>query len=676
MTQTDGNKKESSLPSFESKPSLSATDNYERRNSGIFSIKFKSFLVLLFSIVPISFTIWFSYTKIRDIHIELHHESLQEVARHMMVMLTESLDDVHVVAEVIAKSPVVQEHIGPDHLKDCDRGIQNEETQRVHKNLRDFFGLFNDHYNFAETMFLRKGKITVSTNRENEGKDVHNAEYYIKGMAGDYRTNIYRSETTGSPTLIVAFPARLNGEVLGVIAVRIKPSQISEILRDITPKWKASSFLLNPDGLVLAGSAVSDEDVLRYKIDSEGFRKLKSRAGDTSRYISENGKEVIGGYSESPVYNWGILIEIDAEQAEAEVASIRSSAIIIGVIFVLLLALIIGSVIYSFNRSLSALLSSALKVGNGDLTAKAPVLSRDELGELSRVFNHMVDNLRSQISRAQEASIKITSSTNEILAATEQQVRSTSEEASQINQVQASINELSNNTRQVTESTEIMKNSSNSVLEASRMGSESARESHDGMRKINDTVQSMADKVLKLGERSQEIEDVLSVILNVADQTNLLSLNASIEAVKAGEAGIGFSVVAEEIRRLADQTASAAKSIAPLIKEIQGSINSVVMGIEEAVRSVNSGLVSADRGAEQFSQILKLADETAKQAQSIVAATRQQQIATNEASQSMSAISQAAKQTASGTRQASATAYELNALAAQLREGVVRFRMR
>ncbi len=382
------------------------------------------------------------------------------------------------------------------------------------------------------------------------------------------------------------------------------------------------------------------------------------------------------------------LVEIEAtaakdlaqsmEEAKQQVSS--STAWLIG-------CFVIGSLLCLATAGLTARLLSvpAKRISSrmneiagaaADLTAELDVSGTDEIAELASSFNAMRRTLTDIITEISRASLKISATSNEILSSATEHEATASEQSAQMTQIDATLKQTS------ASSTEL----SRTTREVVRFNKEVSRDAQEGAVLIQETdsrIQAMAEsnrsvsaKLAMLGTKIQGIGKILTTILNVADQTNLLSFNAAIEAAKAGEHGKGFSVVAQEIRRLADRTAESSQEIATMVEEVQAASSSATMVMDKSGQDVAMAISSVNALAERFSAIgekvgmgLEQVQEISNGVDEIAEGNRQISISTDE-------MSKAVQLTVAAAGQLKQSAYDLAAMGQQLRSRISRFKLK
>jgi len=223
--------------------------------------------------------------------------------------------------------------------------------------------------------------------------------------------------------------------------------------------------------------------------------------------------------------------------------------------------------------------------------------------------------------------------------------------------------ELAATYRQIAENANQVVKMAETSLGNAESGQQAVMNTLDSMESIKTRSQSSAAKILQLGERSQQIGQVLSIINSIADQTKILALNAAIEAARAGEAGKGFSVVAVEIRKLAESVVDSTGEIETIMTEIQGAANDLVIATEQELKQVDTGVDLAHTTGDSFDQILETVEQTTIAAKEISAATQQQRTATEQVVKAMHEVASVAQQTATASRQVAGAAEQLSGIA-------------
>jgi methyl-accepting chemotaxis protein len=319
------------------------------------------------------------------------------------------------------------------------------------------------------------------------------------------------------------------------------------------------------------------------------------------------------------------------------------------------------------RRTSERVLAETLSEATGSLGIASRQVSGidDARDELVRV----VGNASTLLGQVKQVNARLRGMAADILAASEQQVAGAAEQAAAVTQTSATVEELAQTSKQIAENSEAVVRVAERTLASAEEGMTAVAETSTGIDEIRETTMQSADRILALGERSQEIGRVLTIIDEIAEQTKILALNAAIEAARAGEAGKGFAVVAGEIRKLADSVTESTSEIGRVVREIQSSTSALVMATERSAKKVEEGKAMAHRTADALDRIVQHVEETTDAARQISIATQQQRTASDQVVVSMREVAQVSQQQAAAARQVSSTVGELNSLADSLITG-------
>lgn len=331
----------------------------------------------------------------------------------------------------------------------------------------------------------------------------------------------------------------------------------------------------------------------------------------------------------------------------------------------------------SITKPMSSLLNMLQEIseGDGDLTRRLDQERRDEFGDICRRFNLFVDKIGAIITRVAESTVQIASSSASLQSSAIQMATGTEEMAAQATTIATASEEMTATSMEIARSCIGAADSSRQAIELARAGTVVVGETIRGMDQVADRVREAADTVARLGSRSEQIGAIIGTIEDIADQTNLLALNAAIEAARAGEQGRGFAVVADEVRALADRTTKATREISEMIKVIQSETKQAVVSMEQGVGDVASGTDKAAKSGESLEQILQQIEEVTGQVNQIATAAEQQTSTTSEISANIQQITEVAQATALGTHETASSAAELDGLAARLKALVHTFKI-
>ena len=314
------------------------------------------------------------------------------------------------------------------------------------------------------------------------------------------------------------------------------------------------------------------------------------------------------------------------------------------------------------------------KIAKNDLTAIIePKSERDVLGNS---FKAMIQNLTGMVRQLTSNSTELVSAANEISSASEQMSKGASDQAVQVNQVSTAIEEMTATILQTSKNSGEATDTSKSASDTAAKGGQIVSDTIQGMQKIASVVKESADSIAKLAKSADQIGEIIGVIDDIADQTNLLALNAAIEAARAGEQGRGFAVVADEVRKLAERTGKATGEITEMIKGIQNETEEAVGSMESGIQEVEKGRELADQAGNSLNEVVNMSQRVMDMIQQIATAAEEQSSAAEEISKNVEHISSVTKETATGAEQSASAAEELNRQAEGMKEMVSKFQIR
>ncbi|HDO34000.1 MAG TPA: methyl-accepting chemotaxis protein, partial [Chromatiales bacterium] len=299
----------------------------------------------------------------------------------------------------------------------------------------------------------------------------------------------------------------------------------------------------------------------------------------------------------------------------------------------------------------------------------------DMTGAIADSINYAVDAMRGLVSTINETTVQVSSAAQETQATAMHLAEASDRQAQQITGASSAVNEMTASIEHVSRNASESAGVAQQSVLLAHNGAEAVRRTIQGMDTIREQIQETSKRIKRLGESSQEIGDIVELINDIADQTNILALNAAIQAAMAGEAGRGFAVVADEVQRLAERSGSATKQIEALVKTIQTDTNEAVISMEESTSGVVSGARLAESAGEALAEIESVSDQLADLIQNISDAARQQAQASVDISDTMNSILDITTQTATGTNETATSIGNLADLANELRKSVAGFKL-
>lgn len=545
------------------------------------------------------------------------------------------------------------------------------------------FAYKNDVKYFGPYAYKDKGKVVYTEEYEEPSYNYHNQAWYKQAVNTTQTTvwsePFYDDATKVTMTTLAVPFYDQSKKFIGAGAIDIDLTFLQNIISNIKVGEKGRAFLLGKNGNYMADRDAEKNmkiNIIEEKnisLATAGKEILKNKHGRTT-YAEENSRYLLY-YEEMPVTGWIIVLSMPEDELYAPLKALLWRQLIVAMIAMVLV--IIGIFFYTrfITNNINEVKRLSVLMADGDLRAQMTINSRDEFGMMGHNFNTMINNLRKLLHKITDNSQQVAASAQQLTASAQETAKATENITITIQDISASVADqvvyTSKTNSSVNEiSTKIIhiNNEMQMVTDITNAATSKAGEGHkvvghviQQMNLIENKISTATEVVNVLGNKSREIDNIISLITNIAGQTNLLALNAAIEAARAGEQGRGFAVVADEVRKLAEQSEAAAKQISSIIREIQKETNTTVKVMGESTSSVQEGIVMVHKAEKTFAEIAQAIQTIAAQAQRIsndITGISNDSVVIV---QSVTSIAHSIEETSGSTQSVAATTEEQNA---------------
>ncbi len=480
---------------------------------------------------------------------------------------------------------------------------------------------------------------------------------------------------------------REDKQLQGVLVLRFEANHLNAILAEIIHHIgeKGDVVVAGADNLLRCVSTSNKSGILQVKEESEATKKALQGLTGVGELMGPNGTPALNSWAPVGIrdiknlgadFDWGIVARVDSSEAFGAVRTLGLQIIIIAALIAAVVAVFAFLLARTIAKPISLLSNKAVQISEGDLSIEIPQFKRgDEIAILASAFQSMTGNLRNQIREVLTGVNVLSASASEISTTVAQVGANASKVSSAITETTTTVEQVKQSAKISSIKAQEVAQSAQETVETSEGGKKASEETILRIQLIQDQMESIGETVVKLSEHSMTIENIIGVVQDLADQSNLLAVNASIEAARAGERGKGFSVVAQEIKSLAEQSRDATDQIRSILADTRKWVSAVVMATEQGAKAVQAG-VAQSKTAEQSIETLAATVIRSSQAAAVIgASTEQQFVGVDQVSQAMTNVDQAMRHNVEGMKQLEQAASRLQELGNQLQGVIARYKV-
>ncbi len=657
------------------------------------------FLFLAVVVIPVAALSWLSSQYGRDSLRVASYASLEAISEIKKDQILNYLERLKLNSTLLASSRDVQQTysvLAEYHRSGAVRAdgsfiVDSENYQDIHDRVGSFFEEYKTAYGFREVYIICRehGHVMYSVNQGPDlGSNLEIGPYKDSGLAflwkqvsksGEFEMVDFSNYVPiGGPAAFLGAPILgEEGDVKAILAIMLDGSRLDRIVGSHAGMGESGeSYLVGSDYLMRSNSRFNQQALLRQQVDSVAVQKNLHDQVEVETIINYRGVEVLSTHSYLGLhekfgfnFEWGIISEIGTAEAFAPMAVLVSNIQGLGALLLVVALFSVYLAARSIVLPLKLLMDKVRLMADGDLTVTVPYTDRhDEVGDLVNAFNRMSGMLHEQTSEVIKGAATVAATIVELSTTTSELAASSTQSSSSVTEIAATVEEIRQTSHLSHEKAEQVAGLAEEVMMRAESGRNETVKAVAGMDQIKEDVAVIAEGIIHLSEHNQNIGEIIETVNSFADQSNMLSVNASIEAAKAGEHGKGFAVVAQEVKALADQSKAATAQVRRLLGDIQRATSSVVMATERGGKAVDKGVDQSEKAGIEIDTMADMSREVADASAQIVASSQQQFVGMDQVAQAMESIKSASQQNVEGARQLESAIVDLDKLGAKLQQ--------
>ncbi|MDD5275760.1 MAG: methyl-accepting chemotaxis protein [Methylovulum sp.] len=584
-------------------------------------------LFLLTSVIPIAFIGFWSYQSGKESLKTQFLNDFTAIAQAKGQTISQYLDTEVIRIENLAADDDLQQQL----LQSEGAASNNEALAAQWQKLIKAKTLSNQadlNHGYSETLVMdANGRVVASTDNQAVGRDESADDLFNAALDGVHIKDVYEHPGSKQQGFAVSAPIRQSGsgKLLGVVANRLTLDTLTDITTNRQGlRETGEAYIVNKNGYMITPSRFIPNAILKQKVDSEPVRLFQTQQRDMAGLYADYRNMPIVGASDGQLLNkrydlgWLLLVEIDEAEANAEIVQLGNWELLFG----LATAAVAAAIGLFYGRMLSRPIS--------------------------------------------QATAEVFTTSSELSITTDEHERTAAQQAVAVNETSATMNELGRSAQQSILQADAASQEAQQVANKALAGATTMQELLTSMDILRGKVEHIGTQILRLSEQTSQIGHITEAVKDIANQTNLLALNAAVEATRAGEHGKGFTVVSQEIRKLAEQSKKSAEHISNLLENIQKVTNTTVLAAEAGTQTAQTSSQQAELTKRSYDELSDAVNNIADVLQQISLTAKQQANATNQVVEAMNMLNTGAKETANGITQSKLAIQNLNKAAGQL----------